>query len=461
MDNMTHSLPAHFHKFFSLGLILLALSAGSTDSVQGQEESRPPVDKVPGFVKDVSKRPWTGLPSQSPDLAAIDEMFQNFVDEHGAPGASLAISKNGKLVYARGYGWVDLENHQAVEPLSQFRVASISKPITAVVIMRLVELGKLKITDKVAELLPLSRYLSDNGPLADSRWYDITIQHCLQHTGGWNREIGYDPMFQAVEFAKELRIPAPAGAKDVIRVMITRPLDDTPGEHYAYSNFGYCLLGRIIEEVTGKSYEEAAQELVLQPLGMKTTQLGRTLPQFRLPGEVKYYDEKQGMGDAVFADLAEKKVPWPYGVWNLEAMDSHGGWTSSAIDLVRFVDATNPACHPGISKPETLDAMFRTRFQIPPFNSPASPDKVYYCLGWSTRDAGNPGQFNAWHSGLLAGTSTLMVRRYDGLNWAVLFNSARDGTGQRHSTEIDPLLHKAVDSVQHWPEGDLFPRFGR
>ena len=87
-------------------------------------------------------------------------------------------------------------------------------------------------------------------------------------------------------------------------------------------------------------------------------------------------------------------------------------------------------------------------------------EPVFYACGWQVREVGG-GRFNAWHTGLLDGTSTIMVRRHDGTDWAVLFNTDRSQDGQVLSNKIDPLVHAAADAVKSWPTQDLLGSDGR
>src|SRR5262249_31395645 len=171
---------------------------------------------------------------------------------------------------------------EAVESTALFRIGSISKPITAVAILQLVERGKLSLDAGVWELLRLSEP-------SDRRWKRVTIRHLLQHTGGWDRDESIDPMFRSAEIARALRVPQPATPAHIIRYMLGQRLDFDPGSRFAYSNFGYCLLGRVIETVSGAAYETHVQEHVLAPLGITRMRLGKTLPAERAAGEVAYY----------------------------------------------------------------------------------------------------------------------------------------------------------------------------
>src|SRR5207302_7583332 len=122
----------------------------------------------------------------------------------------------------------------------------------------------------------------------DVRQNQITIRHLLQHRGGWDRDKSFDAMFQSIRFADSLGAASPAGPNEVIRCMLGLPLDFVPGERYAYSNYGYCLLGRVIEKISGRPYETYVRAEILKPLGMIDTRLGKTLPEYRWEGEVFY-----------------------------------------------------------------------------------------------------------------------------------------------------------------------------
>ena len=274
----------------------------------------------------------TGRPT--PDLAAIDQTIVNIMRQHKLPGGALAVAKGGRLVMAHGYGLADVEKNQPVRPDSLFRIASLSKPVTAAVFLRLVESGRLHLDDKALDFL--TNIEPPPGKTLDPRWRQITIRQLLHHTAGFDSQKSIDPMCDSRKVASALGIPSPPDQKTIIRFMLGRPLDFNPGEKYAYSNFGYCVLGRIIEKVTGKSYEDAAKTLVLAPVGIRRMCLGHTRLEGRVAGEVYYYaSPRTRLSRSVFA-IDDKDVPSPYGTFYIEAMDSHGGWVASAIDLIRF-----------------------------------------------------------------------------------------------------------------------------
>ena len=390
---------------------------------------------LPAPAQPKGKPPVTG--PADPLLAPFDEMMLDFLDKHQVPGAALAVAKDGRLVYARGFGYADPDAKTPVRPRSKFRIASVSKPITAAAVLRLVAAGKLTLDTPAFDLLGLT---PPPGTTPDPRLKKVTVRQLLQHTGGWDKAQSFDPMFRPLQIAKAVGVPPPAGPTAVVRYMLGQPLDFDPGTRYAYSNFGYCVLGRVVEKVSGKSYADYTRAALLSPLGMVDTQLGKTLTP--LKGEVRYVDPKGRTAPAVVGPKLGEPVPLPYGAWYLEAMDAHGGWVSSAVELVRFAAAFD---RPGVVSADGL----RESFARPAGLKDDGP--VYYGLGWQVREVDGRGAVNAWHAGALDGTGSLLVRRHDGLCWAVLFNARTAPDGTSLTGLIDPLLHQAAGRVTRWP----------
>ncbi|MEC9008499.1 MAG: serine hydrolase domain-containing protein [Planctomycetota bacterium] len=382
-------------------------------------------------------------------LESLDRMMVGFLRRHRLPGAAVAVVRHGRLVYARGFGVADPQTGEVVHPQSLFRIASLSKPVTAVAILQLVEAKRLKLDDTVAGVLQLR-------PEVDAvRAERVTIRQCLQHTGGWDRSDSFDPMFQSIRIARVLGTKAPAGPAEVIRFMQKWPLDFDPGTRYAYSNYGYCLLGRVIEKVSGETYESYVRKHVLKPMGVTGMRVGKTLESGRSEGEVRYHVDGEKVGLSVFDKDLGRRVSRAYGAWYLEAMDSHGGWIASAVDMARFASALQSPGRKPFLKAGSLKEMFAPPAAPVSRKKDGAVEDVYYGLGFQVRELGE-GRMNQWHSGSLPGTSTLLVRRFDGMVWAVMFNSRRPCDGTSPASAIDRLVHEAVNDVQEWPEGDLF-----
>ena len=387
--------------------------------------------------------------------ASFDRTIREFMEKHHVPGLALAVTDRGRLVYARGHGYADVARKEKVTPTSLFRIASISKPVTAVAVLQLVERKKLSLDDKVFDILKHEPHLEKDAQ-PDERLQAITIRHLLQHRGGWDRGKSFDAMFQSVRFAEALGTQPPAGTDEVIRFMRGQPLDFEPGERYAYSNYGYCLLGRVIEAVTNESYEDYVKTQVLAPLGINTMRIGKTRLDGRNESEVRYYDPRKG--PSVFAADLNKQVPQPYGAWHVEAMDAHGGWLASAVDLTRFACAFDEPTKCKILNPDSIQEMFARPPGLAGAEADGKPKPVYYSLGWSNRVM-DDGTLNRWHTGSLPGTATMLVRRHDGRNWVVLMNARMSPCASHLGGTIDSLVHQAADEVAAWPECDLFEEF--
>lgn len=393
---------------------------------------------------DRSTIPITG--DAVPALQPFDDLVTTMLAEHGIPGASLCVARNGRVVYARGFGHADREAQEPVRPASLFRIASVSKPITAAAVLQLVEREKLRLDENPFEVIGYSDALRGEG--VDARLRDITIERLLHHTAGWDRNEAFDPMFAYRRISAAMAVPSPPTQRAIIEFMLSQPLQFDPGTRYAYSNFGYCLLGRVIERRSGQSYEAYVRDHVLGPLGITDMRIGRSLPAQRAPNEVRYYDEKDRTG---FASRApDERVPRPYVVAH-EIMDAHGAWIASARDLVTIAIALRDTAR-GVLGPASVDLMYRVPTGPIGHEPDGSVKSTFYGCGWRVRPVGADG-FNSWHMGLIDGTSSLLVYRHDDLAWAVLFNSDRSRTtGKMLAEIIDPLLHRAASRVERWPE---------
>jgi len=392
-------------------------------------------------------------PEQSNSMKVFDDLMAEVVGNDKFPGAALAITKDGRLVYARGFGYADVDEKRAVQPDALFRIASVSKPITSVAIMQLVEARKIKLESKVFEIVPFVPHL-EPGKKPDPRLKDITVLNLLQHAGGWDRDKSFDPMGinGTLRVSRALGVPFPPGRSDVIRYMIGLPLDFAPGTRTAYSNFGFLLLGRVIEKVTGLTYENYVKQYVLRPLGINAMRIGLTHKEDRAPKEVTYYTPGRTTA-ALFGPHKGQQVPVPYARC-IEVMDSHGGWIASAVDLARFAVAFDKPATCKVLREESIRRMFARPEGPWALDAAGKPKRSYYACGWCV-DLNNSGQMSTSHGGGIEGTSTSLYRRYNGVNWVVLFNAHN----RTLSGQVSSRLRSAVDSMRVWPEHDLFRQY--
>ena len=421
------------------GLMIGSLAVSFVACGKDQVTSPPPKEEMPVTGAAVS------------GMESYDQTIPALMKKYNIPGGAIAVVRDGKLFYARGFGYADVENKTAVQPDALFRIASVSKPITAVAIMKLVEEGRLKLDDRVAPLI--ADLTPAPGATVDPRWDQITIRHLLNHTAGWDRDKpgGFDPMFQSAIAAAAVNAPAPASAETIIRWMKGKPFDFNPGEKHVYSNFGYDILGRVIERLSGMTYGDFVRTRVLQPVGANRTRLGKTRMSDALPEEVKYYYPGQPLNWPMVQSVfpGEGTVPANYGGYYLEATDSHGGWVSSTIDLLRFVNGVDGrATPPDILSEGLISEMTGSGPTV------CSDGSCYYADGWMVRPIQSGSTW--WHGGDYAGTKSILVRSYYNISWVALFNA---GAPNSFVNELDAALWQALNGMTSFPANDLFSTF--
>lgn len=339
--------------------------------------------------------------TEVPALAGFDRAMMTYMRERDIEAGALCVMRGGKVVLSRGYGFLTRDRKKTVPPDAPFRIADLTRPITAALIHDLVRQGKFKLTDSAFT------YISATPPAktkADPRLKDVTIQHLLDHKGGFDRNLKplLDPMFQTALVRKQLALEDPPTPADMVRFMAGRRLDFAPGSRVVQSNFGYCVLGRVIEKATGETYPAAVKKF-LAPLGIKGVGLGRTQPDDRDPAEPFYFDA----GFATNVITGSGNVPVPDGGFNLEAMDSCQGLVCSAPDLARFLNA--------------------------------------YWLNSGQPRKGGAGEPSLVNGGL-PGTWSVARQRADGVNIVALFNQRH-----RRPESINDMLNLAADEVKEWP----------
>jgi CubicO group peptidase (beta-lactamase class C family) len=337
-----------------------------------------------------------------------------FRQQFSVPATSIAISRNGQFVYDQSIGMADRQHLVQAQQDSLFRIASLSIPITSVTIFSLIEQGKLKLTDKVFG--PSAIFGIKYGKPPYKQYIaDITVDHLLTHTcGGWAAD-ATDPMMHNDGWDQ---------TKLITETIANQPLTNPPGTNWAFSNFGYCILGRVIEQVTGQPYQSYVQASILAPCGITTMQIAKNKESQRAPNEVVY-----------FGQYSED----PYKL-NITRMDSDAGWIASSTQLVQFLNHVAGAPNiPALLKPATIQLMTTPASAYP-------PGDARYARGWMVR---NNGAGPWWHSGSLPGTTTIMVRTPTGFCWAALANT-RTQPDNEINTAIDQMMWNMVHTVPSW-----------
>ena len=368
---------------------------------------------------------------------AIDSILNDFLIKNNIKGASIAVTKKGKLVYARGLGYANYLDSTETAPWNLFRIASVSKLITATAVIKLAENGKLDLEDKV---FGKNGWLNDpvflNYP--DKCVEEITIRHLLTHTSGWNHR-RYDPVFGPLVIARKYRKPGAAGIEELIRYTLEQKLDFKPGSKYSYSNTGYCILGKIIEKASGMPYEDYVQFALLHPLGIYNMHIGKSFPEEMPVEEVLYYvNGKLSLYPAY--DGSKLRVPLQYGGNNIELLGPAGGWIASAPELAKLIVAMDGfSSHPDILSKHSVRMMTR------------NGKKINQLLGWR----GSDGSGTWWRTGTLAGTAAIVMRFNNDTNWVVLLNTTSDKKSRVHN-DLSKAIYKCMAEVKNWPSVDFF-----
>jgi N-acyl-D-amino-acid deacylase len=329
--------------------------------------------------------------------------------------------------------------------------------------MKLVELGKLSLDDKAFSIL--SDIRPHSGHFGDPRISVITIRNLLTHSGGWDAATSGDPIVApfSQQIAGAMGVAFPPTPAAIISFLLDRPLDFDPGTRFAYSNFGFLILGRVIEQVSGEPFGDFVQQQILSPLRIRRMRLGRTPLSLRIPGEVLYYDYPGAplVDSLIPGEVGEVTEPYS-GIVALESIDSAGGWIASAIDLVRLVTMLDGWGVPTILTPDSVQQMVTPVFTIPGIGLDAgTPFYVGLGIGMDS-----PASDATWaHDGGTFGTRAFICRPGHGWAWAVTFNSAPKSTlySSTGSSDFDTTLRRlfsreALESVS-WFGGDLFRQY--
>jgi len=340
--------------------------------------------------------------AQIPESAiqSIDAQCRTFMTTTGIRALSAAIGRYGATEMSLIYGVADSKG-TPVTADHRFRIASLSKPVTAVAIMKLSDQRKLSLNDAVFG--PGSIFGNRYGP-ANDRLRAIRVHHLLSHTaGGWPND-GADPTMNYGWLDHHELIE---------RVIATHPLEAWPGQVQRYSNFGYCLLGRIVEQVTGQGYEAWVRRNVLVPSGARTMQVGHDLPG---PLEVEYFPSN-GNPAAL----------------NMPRLDANGGWIATPSDLVALLAHIDGANYvENIISQSAVRAMAARPHPAAAFGH-----------GWAVNDLRN-----RWHTGLLPGTSTFMCITSRDYYFVALTNSG--GVGNGYALALDNLMWSLARTVPGW-----------
>lgn len=374
----------------------------------------------------------------------VDSVIINFKQKWKIPGISVAIAKDGRLIYAKGFGYADTINKDPVTTNSLFRTASCAKTITAIGIMKLIENNKLSLDDKVFGkdgILNGSNYTN----IADSNIYRITVKNLLQQTIGW---LAID-IIGSNEASYALKTHIPAGINENVKYILQQKLDFLPSTAFRYSDFNYLFLGEIISKIAQKNQVDYILSEVLHPIGVYTTIPGKSELIDRITNEVIYYDYNGEMLPSAFD--TSKIVPESYS-YNMEPMISSGGWISRPIDMVKIILSIDGLNYP----PDILNQASINLLSSKPENI-----NTRYAMGMYVTKS------NAWfHEGECTwGTSALWFKSANNVCFAVTCNTLPTTTGSEekkydamkiYAKDLIRFLPEKLESMKYYPNINLF-----
>ncbi|MFN0136712.1 MAG: serine hydrolase domain-containing protein [Phycisphaerae bacterium] len=378
---------------------------------RGLQAARACACALAGAEYSLAELPITGMPV--PELANFDQLMVDYLEANDVKGAVLGIMKDGVIVYQRGFGWKDNAETIPLRHDAVMRIASITKPFTAVAIQKLYASGALEPDDSVFDLgqpgggvLAYSAF--DGGQfrqypnVPDSRMQDITVQQILSHNSGLPTNDGseIDPMFNEIQIAQQFNDAGfvtsnPPGAIRTAQWALGRTLANDPGAVVAYSNFGFMVLGQVVEAVAGMSHFEYVTQNVLEPipwLPMNDVVYGRSFESQLDPRE-PYYDNTQ-MVTNVF-DPGGDDVRRPHGGYHHELHFASGAFVSGTTALLHLAENY-------YIQAEDFNDGLATTYGAPTNGVRPDPKRS--------------------HGGRLFGTATWLRQRPDGVNFAVLTN---------------------------------------
>ncbi|MBP9095144.1 MAG: serine hydrolase [Ignavibacteria bacterium] len=325
----------------------------------------------------------------------IDELVSKYA-EIGVFNGSVLVGENGNVFFEKGYGYADREQKLQNTPETKFRIASLTKQFTAMLIMQLVEQGKIKLDAKLSDYL--TYYRKDNGD-------KITIHNLLTHTSGV-------PNYTNTEFM-ENHLTKSISAKDLILTYGNGDLEFEPGSEYKYSNTGYVMLGAVIEKVTGKTYETVLQENILAPLEM--TNSGYEHNDAKMTNQAIGYDNAFGSVDV--SKYIDMTIPF-----------SAGAMYSTIEDMYKW----DRALYTG----KLLSAEMKAKMFTPFLKN--------YAYGWNVVTAKvspTDEKIIYTHSGGINGFNTNIIRvESDNLVIIVLSNYS-NGQASKISNDISKIMY--------------------
>ena len=372
-------------------------------------------------------------------LVKMEKDVKYFMQKWQIRGMELAVMRGDSLLYAKGFGVADQSIEEPMRPGTIMRVGSVSKLLTAAGIMKLVEDGKLRLSDKVFGPHGILNDTLFTNNIKDKAYFDITVEQLLRHESGLTIRRG-DPMFRMRDWMTIYRLTEVPDQEKLTSIAVRQRLGYAPGKGHEYSNFGYLLLSMIIERKTGKDYEKWMQEHVLEPAGCMDCHLAHNSYEEKMPGETRYHMQDNDPPVPKYDNSADSVVRC-YGGNDIRLLKGAGAWVMSAPELARFIASIDgKAGVPDILSKKSVREM--TAFS----------EDHKFGLGWNSVDPKKGWQ----RTGSLSGTSAYVTVFPDGQCW-ILISNTHAWKGPRFSRTVHNFIQQCRQRYSaKLPEQDLF-----
>jgi CubicO group peptidase (beta-lactamase class C family) len=366
---------------------------------------------VNAFAADGSEKfnaIWQNKVMKWEDIKKMDDAANSYMSTQGVKGLSFAVTKNGKLVFAKAYGLADIPSNEEMSPNHTMRIMSVSKSVTAAGIMKLLEQNKITMNQKVfgPNSILGSKYAT---PADKQKLNDITVSQLLHHNAGlrtcngesefWNQNKTYDDVMKMLLASSDL-------------------LKSTPNTESSYSNTGYFILAAIIEKLSGQSYETYIRNNVLTPSGV---------------GSSMYVGLASGGLKSSEATYTPDTKP------NMQLWAGFGGWVARPIDLVKYLGKLDGSATPA-------DIIKGTTHDVLTADTTLSPG---YGCGWIV--SGDKQSHNGAHGA----SRSWLAEIGNGFSIAIIVNTPPSNDPGGHGIMLN-TFSTAVKSVSAFPAYDLF-----
>jgi N-acyl-D-amino-acid deacylase len=364
-------------------------------------------------------------------IRPFDRIIEEIMEEHEIAGVTMAIAQDGRLVLAKGYGLADVERNEPVTPSTLFSLASVTKSVTAVAALKLVDEGKLNLETRLVDALSDLKPLGDKR-VADPRFREITVHHLLYHAAGFDHDGPRPEETPHAARGEELESGSSESIENAYRVAMTKPLEYAPGTEHHYSNFGFVVARLVIERAARQPYEPFVREHILKPMGIS----GMVMETDRyIPEETKRY------------------VRGPKGTHI--ARHAPANWLATPSDMARFLTAIAGTRGKRFLSERSTDLMLAP----PPPPIRPTPRGNYVGLGFDSVKR-TPEGYRFSKNGGKAGVSSWIEHLPNGVDWAFMLNTTiaggDDSNAPNPAREIIQRIDEEASRFTDWPEINLF-----